>query len=342
MIHCDVGEYPKFLQQCLRWSRTTFRSNMCSLVTDRSVYRAQPWTVYALMISQMINFALFYDAALIWTLRRTDLSSPIALKGLCVWIWVSKLPKVLPYFWRQPSDLIYLPTYYIFAYFHSFIKLWALLTFWDTQWSGRNLDGINKAAADERPSRASNVLPAVEFGDFGNSSGRYTGPAPRTPAMRTSIPAKTSIRSNLRLVGTPWGFTASVNLHRTPANVLQNQQAGRSWPADSNMRKRQASRDQVYQGDHSAVVLQFEEDLASQTADPHPTSSVSAHQQIRATTSTNEYLQPTPLAPSRSPPPSQPLSTPNHAPKVPTRSFVRADQCERLHEGHYPRRRCRL
>lgn len=38
-IETTLGVFPKFPQQCLRWARTTFRSNVCALITDRTVWR---------------------------------------------------------------------------------------------------------------------------------------------------------------------------------------------------------------------------------------------------------------------------------------------------------------
>ncbi len=48
-----------------------------------------------------------------------------------------KMVKPFSYFRRHPQDLALLPFYLSFTYFHSGIKLWALLTFWDTRWCGR-------------------------------------------------------------------------------------------------------------------------------------------------------------------------------------------------------------
>jgi hypothetical protein len=61
-IETTLGQYPKFLAQCLRWARTTFRSNCCSLITDRTVWRRLPWTVWTTCIPSLFNLALFWDA----------------------------------------------------------------------------------------------------------------------------------------------------------------------------------------------------------------------------------------------------------------------------------------
>ena len=42
-----------------------------------------------------------------------------------------------PYFWEYPQDLILLPGYILFGYFHSLIKLYALATVWNISWAGR-------------------------------------------------------------------------------------------------------------------------------------------------------------------------------------------------------------
>lgn len=143
-IETRLGEYPKFLLQCLRWSRTTWRSNPTSLFSDRTVWRTQPWCVYTVHLTSLVNFALFYDSALFLTLwlalhhsedQRQNKNAALAYLGL--WIFLSKLVKPFPYFWRHPQDLIYLPGYLLFGYFHSFIKLYALFTFWDSSWLSR-------------------------------------------------------------------------------------------------------------------------------------------------------------------------------------------------------------
>ncbi|OQO01481.1 hypothetical protein B0A48_13036 [Cryoendolithus antarcticus] len=142
-IETTLGTYPKFIQQCLRWVRTTWRSNSCSLFTDRTVWISQLWCVYAVYITSFFNFALFNDALLGYLLWTSPYGSQEALLALLGWVFATKLVKLTPYFLRHPEDLRMLPGYFAFAYFHSFIKLYALLTFWNCHWGGRNLAAIN-------------------------------------------------------------------------------------------------------------------------------------------------------------------------------------------------------
>jgi hypothetical protein len=143
LMETPLGVYPKYLSQCLRWVRTTWRSNSASLLTDRTVWRRQPWSVYAVYVTSFVNFTLFYDFTLVYFLFQTTWASTSTVACLLVWILASKLVKLTPYFFRQPKDLIFLPGYYAFAYFHSLIKLYALLTFWNVTWSGRELYRID-------------------------------------------------------------------------------------------------------------------------------------------------------------------------------------------------------
>nr|OQO30510.1 hypothetical protein B0A51_01739 [Rachicladosporium sp. CCFEE 5018] len=126
-IETTLGTYPKFMQQCLRWV----------------LWRAQPWCVYAVYITSFFNFALFNDALLAYLLWTSPYGSQQALLILLGWVFATKLVKLTPYFLRHPEDLRMLSGYFAFAYFHSFIKMYALLTFWNCHWGGRNLAAIN-------------------------------------------------------------------------------------------------------------------------------------------------------------------------------------------------------
>jgi hypothetical protein len=160
----------KFRGQVLRWARTTFRSNPRSLL-DRHVWRTQPWSVYAVQTAWMVNFALFFDPFLLAALGQTRLavesSQPLWLY-LVLWIMATKIVKLLPYFKDNPGDLWVVPFYWMFGYWHSLLKIWAMLTFWECTWSGRTLP-VAKPATQSSAAMA-NIQP-VEIGD---------GSAPKT------------------------------------------------------------------------------------------------------------------------------------------------------------------
>lgn len=133
-----IGEFPRFLSQCVRWARTTWRSNPAALKIPH-VWINQPYSVYSIYLASFFNFALLVDPLLVY-LCYVSSTNWTSICLLVVWIVCSKMVKLITYFWREPRDLMFFPLYVLFAYFHSLIKLWALLTFWDLAWSGRQLD----------------------------------------------------------------------------------------------------------------------------------------------------------------------------------------------------------
>lgn len=63
---------------------------------------------------------------------------------MLIWIFVSKMVKIAPHFYDHPSDLRWLPAYLAYAYWHSFVKLYCSLTFWNHSWGGRDLNTLKK------------------------------------------------------------------------------------------------------------------------------------------------------------------------------------------------------
>ncbi len=139
------GGWKKFRGQLDRWARTTWRSNATTLFADRTAWWTQPWCVYAVYFSAFVNFALFYDSALFVTLYFSSFYSAFAMKWLAGLLFLSKLIKPLPHYMRNPRDLPYLPFQILFGYYHSLVKLNALLTCTNVAWGTRA--GVDESAA---------------------------------------------------------------------------------------------------------------------------------------------------------------------------------------------------
>jgi cellulose synthase/poly-beta-1,6-N-acetylglucosamine synthase-like glycosyltransferase len=131
------GGWTKFRGQLDRWARTTWRSNSTTLFANRMAWRTQPWCIYAVYFSAFINFALFYEVALFATLYFTSFYSISSMKYLCGLLFLSKIIKPLPHYMRNPMDLPYLPLQILFGYYHSWVKLNALLTCANVAWGTR-------------------------------------------------------------------------------------------------------------------------------------------------------------------------------------------------------------
>ncbi|KAK1580166.1 family 2 glycosyltransferase [Colletotrichum navitas] len=144
----------KFRGQLVRWARTTFRSNPCMLrrVSDFSTWR-MPFTYFAVYGAALFNFALLWDAALILSLARSTWSNglfSVSVFKLVLWILWSKTIKLWPHILRYPADIPLLTCQLIFAYVHSFIKLWACITFYDCAWLGRNLNAVDAESKESK------------------------------------------------------------------------------------------------------------------------------------------------------------------------------------------------
>lgn len=129
------GQLMKSKGQLMRWARTTFRSNLKSLVTERSCYAVHPWTTSAMFISCFFNLALFYDSALFVSLYLATGTTYLLL--LASILFLTKLIKPLPHLLREPRDWKMIPIGIAFGYAHSIIRLCAFFTMNDLEWSGR-------------------------------------------------------------------------------------------------------------------------------------------------------------------------------------------------------------
>ncbi|KAL3422671.1 hypothetical protein PVAG01_06827 [Phlyctema vagabunda] len=132
-----VDDWKKFGGQLMRWARSTYRSNFASLVVDRTCWRRHPWTTYGSYISPFFNLAIIYDPALFFAMYKGGEPFTHAYYALGLVLFLSKLIKPLPHLWRTPRDIPFLFVGIAFGYVHSLIRIWAFLTQWNIEWSGR-------------------------------------------------------------------------------------------------------------------------------------------------------------------------------------------------------------
>ncbi|KAM0345604.1 hypothetical protein ACHAPU_006257 [Fusarium lateritium] len=146
-VETTLGVYPKFRDQLLRWARTTVRSNPVML-RDLSFVSRYPWSAFMVYWASLFNFALIWDGLLLAALIMTPYTRPTEVMLLLLWMFWTKVVKIIPNFLQHPSDFPLVVCQILFGYLHGFIKLWALVTFWDCDWSGRNLDDVSGENAD--------------------------------------------------------------------------------------------------------------------------------------------------------------------------------------------------
>lgn len=133
-VQTVLEDGPKYLWQCLRWVRSNWRSNLTSMFVERHYWWTQPWSTYSVLQTSITAWALPYDLFIFyaWSCASATWSKDTRsalLIGLAIWTFVfSKTVKLWGHFIRYPSDVMFLPVYIFFGYFHGLIKFYGLLT----------------------------------------------------------------------------------------------------------------------------------------------------------------------------------------------------------------------
>ncbi|KZF21994.1 glycosyltransferase family 2 protein [Xylona heveae TC161] len=141
-LRTTLEDNPRFLKQCLRWSRSNWRSNLKSMFYEGYVWTKQPWSTYAIHLPTLTACAIVWDPMLIYLCYRategwSNRTQFLAIGTLLAWMFLSKSIKLIGHFVRYPEDIVLLPVSMLFGYFHSFIKLYAFLTLNVTTWGSR-------------------------------------------------------------------------------------------------------------------------------------------------------------------------------------------------------------
>ena len=152
-----LEDNPNFVKQCLRWSRSNWRSNITSMFCDRHIWRLasllialkgpnatkvqntdhesrkQPWSTYAVYQTTIIQWAFIWDCLIIYSYYTSteswnDDSRLAGLITLLIWMLMSKFLKLLGHYIRYPIDFLLLPVSIAFGYLHGLIKARAMMS----------------------------------------------------------------------------------------------------------------------------------------------------------------------------------------------------------------------
>lgn len=92
----------------------------------------------ALLVSFWYSLATFDEIKdPIFRLVDLNFDKTTAMISLAAVLFASKMIKPFPQFWRNPANILWIPGYVLFGYYHSFIKLKALLTVYVVAWGTR-------------------------------------------------------------------------------------------------------------------------------------------------------------------------------------------------------------
>lgn len=181
-----TGGWTKFRGQIIRWARSQWRSNSCSILRDaKTTWTRHPWTALVYYTGSMFNFAVVWDPLIVYTWHKSSYDFPwYCLVGVMLG---SKLIKLWPLFKHNPCDILMWPLLILFGYLHSFIKFYALLTFWDAAWGGRNLEVASTTTATGNDAQEPDGSNGSDSGTLGHSdSGTVAGSDNSAPHSRGS------------------------------------------------------------------------------------------------------------------------------------------------------------
>ncbi|OAX79113.1 hypothetical protein ACJ72_06566 [Emergomyces africanus] len=130
----------KFLKQCVRRSRSNWRSNLRSL-TESATWQRYPWSTYTVFLTTPTQLTPITEPLLIWICHKSTeadfVQHRLSLGLLLAFMAFTKFIKLVGHYWRHPWDLVLSPVSILFGYFHGLIKIYSLFTLHKTTWGNR-------------------------------------------------------------------------------------------------------------------------------------------------------------------------------------------------------------
>jgi hypothetical protein len=148
----ELGQWPKFNGQVIRWLRTSCRSNPSSL-SHRISWVRHPYTTYTLL-AWFFRLSLIQESLMFWLLyamlRAYNIMPAFRMTALTLYAFVStmKFVKISAHFKKYPSDMVYFPFYVLFGYWCTLVKIFAFFTWWDIHWVVANVGEGSVKPAD--------------------------------------------------------------------------------------------------------------------------------------------------------------------------------------------------
>jgi len=132
----------KYIQQCLRWRRNTWRSDLTFLFSERKVWKTNFFTAFLLLDKLFLPFFMLYGLVVIpvYSIFYKDY---IIFVVWTVWLILTRILKLVHYFYYNPSKIFYIPIFIAFQYFNVFISFYSLFTIYDRKWGSRSVGVVN-------------------------------------------------------------------------------------------------------------------------------------------------------------------------------------------------------
>lgn len=154
-LETSLEENWGYIHQCLRWARARFRGNF-TVMRNETYWRSRQyaWGCYIIYFSMFQQPSLFVDLGFWYLLSKILAPCSPDTQSLCwilylVWVFFTKIVRLIPHFWRHPIDMVHIPMLIVFGYFHGFLNIYALCTLTQTAWGGKDIAALSKAKPEK-------------------------------------------------------------------------------------------------------------------------------------------------------------------------------------------------
>lgn len=129
----------KLMQQLVRWSRNTWRSDFKNLFIERKIWSNCPFTAIVMLDKFYTPFFLLFGPVYVITLFFINGMNYKVLVAYIAWLIVSRAIRLCYHFVEHPGHIFYLPAFVLFQYIQGVIRIYALFTLYNRSWGTRSV-----------------------------------------------------------------------------------------------------------------------------------------------------------------------------------------------------------
>lgn len=127
-----------FVNQNIRWSRNSFRSDIAALFFEGRIWRRDKFTAIILFDKIFIPFFMMYGLVIVPVIAIYRLNWFIIVLWF-VWLILSRSVKLCHYLVENPKRILFMPVFIVWQYIAAGIKIYAMVTCYNRTWGTRDI-----------------------------------------------------------------------------------------------------------------------------------------------------------------------------------------------------------
>lgn len=150
-LSTSFGNGSEFINQMLRWSRNTWRSDIKSLFIEKKIWRRHPLTAMIMLDKMWSPFFMVGGLLFIIITIIKGMNFEFFIPWI-IWLVATRILKLSYYLVEHPQYIFYIPVFVVYQYFQAVIKIIALFTLNQRGWLTRSVkvDKNNQVVGDEK------------------------------------------------------------------------------------------------------------------------------------------------------------------------------------------------